>query len=141
MPCHLDPQQLALAMAQNQKGKQALKCDCWNHANVDGGDRPSVITQKCLPGLRGRRSTPHHVLEDSRLSDLKAKHQELAMDPRRAPQRVLPAHPADKITQAATDLRPPCPLSRFPAPIDLKPSSSGQGRLPESLHFAESAVI
>jgi hypothetical protein len=63
------------------------------------------------------------------------------MDPGRALQRVLPAHPTDKITQAAIDLRPPCPLSRFPAPIDLKPSTmpSQDGLRLNHLGYAEQA--
>jgi hypothetical protein len=58
----------------------------------------------------------HHVFRDSRLGDLKAKHQEFAMDPGCSPLWVFPAHPSDKVTQAPIDLWPPCPLSRFPAP-------------------------
>ena len=38
------------------------------------------------------------------------------MDPGRAPLRVFPADPLDEISQATIDLRPPCPLSGFPAP-------------------------
>jgi hypothetical protein len=44
------------------------------------------------------------------------QHQELAMDAGRAPLLVFLAHPLDEITQATIDLRPPCPLSGFPAP-------------------------
>jgi len=38
------------------------------------------------------------------------------MDPGRAPLLVFLAHPSNEITQATIDLRPPCPLSGFPAP-------------------------
>ena len=37
-----------------------------------------------------------------------------------APQWVFSAHPLDKITQAAINFRPPCPVSRFPAPEDFE---------------------
>ena len=37
-----------------------------------------------------------------------------------APQWVFPAHPLDKITQAAINFRPPCSVSRFPAPEDFE---------------------
>jgi hypothetical protein len=38
------------------------------------------------------------------------------MDPGRAPLLVFLADPLDEISQATIDLRPPCPLSGFPAP-------------------------
>ena len=38
------------------------------------------------------------------------------MDSRRAPKWVFPTHPPDQISQTAINLRPPCPLSGFPAP-------------------------
>src|SRR5690348_10595443 len=73
--------------------------------------KPSVSTRiwRFLPTL-------HHVFRDRRLGDLKAKHQQLAMDPRRSPLWILFAHPSDQIAQLATDLWPPCRLPRFPAP-------------------------
>src|SRR5256886_11490888 len=74
-----------------------------------------VVPEECLPALR-RRSTLHHVFRDRRLRDLKAEHQQLAMDPRRSPLWVFFAHPSDDIAQFATDLWPPCPLARFPTP-------------------------
>ena len=39
-----------------------------------------------------------------RLGDLKAKHQQLAMDPRCSPPWVFLAYPSDEIAQLATDL-------------------------------------
>jgi len=51
------------------------------------------------------------------------------MDPGRAPLRVFLAHPLNEITQAAINPRPPCPLSRFPAPESFEayamPSQDG----------------
>src|SRR5437588_7485461 len=121
MSCYLEPQQLSPAVAQNEKRKQALKCQCWNHAQINGGDRLHVVSKECLPALRRRRPTPHHVFGDRRLGDLKAKHQEFAMDPGCAPLRVFLAHPLNEITQATIDLRAPCTLSGFPAPESFEP--------------------
>ena len=45
------------------------------------------------------------------------------MDPSRAPQRVFPAHPPDQITQTTIDLRPPYPISGFPAPESFEPGA------------------
>jgi hypothetical protein len=74
MPRHLEPQQLSPAMAHYENGKQALNCDGWNHAHVDGSDRLSVITQKCLPGLRWRLPTSHHVFGDRGLGHIEPEH-------------------------------------------------------------------
>ena len=63
-----------------------------------------------------RRPTPHHVFRHRRLGDLKAKHQQLAMDPRCSPFWVFLAHPSDEIAQLSTNLWPPCPPPRFPTP-------------------------
>ena len=123
MPRHLEPKQLSPAMAQDQKRKQEIKGQGRNDAHIDCGDRLSVISEKCLPCLRRRLRKSHHIFRDRRLGHLKAKHQKLAMDPGRAPQRVFPAYPLDKITQATVDLRPPCPISGFPTPEHFKTSA------------------
>ena len=120
MPCHLEPQQLSPAMTQNQECKQEIKGQRRHNAHIDGGNRLSVILQKSLPGLRRRLRRSRHIFRDRRLGHLKAKHQKFAMDPGCAPQWVFPAHPLDKITQAAINFRPPCPVSRFPAPEDFE---------------------
>src|ERR1035437_977141 len=116
-------------MAQDQKRKQEIKGQRWYNAHIDSGDRLSVISKKCLPSLRRRILTTHHVFRDRRLGHLKAKHQKLAMDPGCAPQRVFPAHPPNQITQASIDPRPPCPIARFPTPEDFEvgamPSQDG----------------
>jgi hypothetical protein len=104
--CHLEPQQLPSAEAEHQKRKQSLKHQGQNHKQVNGRDRMRVVAEECLPALR-RRSTLHHVFRDHRLGDLKAEHQQLAMDPRRSPLWVLFAHPSDEIVQLASDLWPP----------------------------------
>src|SRR6266513_4504949 len=119
MSCYLEPQQLPPAVVQNQKREQALKGQGRNHTQVNGGDRLRVVSKKCLPALRRWPPAPHHVFGDRRLGHLKAKHQEFAMDPGRAPQRIFLAHPLDEITQATIDLRAPCPLAGFPAPESL----------------------
>jgi hypothetical protein len=92
-------------------------------AHINGGNRFSVISQKSLPGLRWSCPTSHHVFRDRRLGDREPEHQELAMDPGCAPQRVFPTHPLDQITQATINLGTPCPISRFPTPKHLEASA------------------
>jgi len=128
--CHLEPQQLPPAVAQYQKREQSLKRQGRNHKQY-GRDRLRVVAEECLPTLR-RRSTLHHVFRDRRLGDVKAEHQQLAMDPRCSPLWVFPAHPSDKIAQLATDLWPSCPLPRFPAPERRETNTMpAKGRTPQ----------
>src|SRR4051794_32600470 len=55
-----------------------------------------VIAQKRPPALARRSALAfHHVLCDSGLSDLEAELQKLAMDARRAPERVIKGHLPD----------------------------------------------
>ena len=51
MPRHFEPQQLSSAMAQDQKRKQETKGQHLNDAQIDCGDRLSMVAEKCLPGL------------------------------------------------------------------------------------------
>src|SRR5262245_17264674 len=139
MACHLEPQQLPPAVAQHQKREQSLKRQGRNHKQVNGRDRMRVVAEECLPTLR-RWPTLHHVFRDRRLSDLKAEHQQLAMDPRCSPLWVFLAHPSDKIAQLASDLWPPCPLARFPTPerretctMCAAPSRLGQSRVSHTI--------
>src|SRR5262249_47621161 len=65
-----------------------------------------------------------------RLGDLKAEHQQLAMDPRCSPLWIFPAHSSDEIVQLSIDLWSPCPLPRFPphpgrARLCIQMASSG----------------
>ena len=123
MPCHLEPQQLSPAVPQNQNRKQAIKGQRRNDAQIDGGDRLSMVAEKCLPGLRRRLRRSHQIFRDSRLGNFEPEHQKLAMDPGCAPQWVFFAHPLDQIPQAAIDLWPPCPMSGFPAPESFEPGA------------------
>jgi hypothetical protein len=62
------------AVAQNQKREQSLEGQGRNHTQIDGGDRLRVVSKECLPALRRRRPTPHHVFGDRRLGDLEPQH-------------------------------------------------------------------
>src|ERR1019366_8576598 len=110
-------------MAHNQERKQEIKGQRRHNAHIDSGNRLSVIFQKSLPALRRRLRRSRRIFRDRRLGHLKTKHQKLAMDPGSAPQWVFLAHPLDQITQATINLRPPCPISRFPTPKDFEASA------------------
>src|ERR1700730_8797708 len=91
-----------------------------NKIIVDG---VRMVVQECSPSLRWRSSVSDHVLGDCRLGDLEPEFEQFTMDARGAPQRVLPAHPPDKIAQLRAYSGSSWPTASFPAPIRPKPCS------------------
>jgi hypothetical protein len=80
----------------------------------------------------GRRSTSlDHVFRDAGLSDLEAKLEQLAMDARRTPQRIVNAHPTDQRAQIHVDLRSTSKRAGFPTPVPTEagpmPTHEGLG--------------
>ena len=60
-----------------------------NNEQVHGGNVRCVVTQERAPSLGWRSTAPEHVLRDTRLSDLEAELEQLAMDARRSPWRNI----------------------------------------------------
>jgi hypothetical protein len=77
-----------------------------SNEQVHGGDVRRMVTQEGAPSLGGRVTSLDHVLGDARLSDLEAELEQLAMDARGTPQRIVNAHPSDQRAQVRVDLRP-----------------------------------
>ena len=98
-----------------------VKSRRWNHAEIDRRDSVPIVAEECLPGLRRRLLTSHHILGDSRLSDLEVELQQFAMDPRCSPQGIFFAHSSDEIAQFPVDLGPACTVSGLPAPVGSEP--------------------
>src|SRR5271157_2653959 len=76
-----------------------------------------MVAQKCPPALGGWAPSSDRVLRHRRLGEFEAKLKQFTMDAGSAPQRVFPAHSSDQIAELAINPRPPCSLSRFPAPV------------------------
>jgi hypothetical protein len=51
MPRHREPEQLSSTVAHDEKRKQALECQRWNHAEIDRCDGVGMIEQECSPSL------------------------------------------------------------------------------------------
>jgi hypothetical protein len=83
-------EKLSSTVAQHEKRKQTLECQCWNHAEIDrrGGFR--MVAQECPPSLRWRPPVPDHVFGDRRLGDLKPKLEQFTMDARGAHATMAP---------------------------------------------------
>jgi len=61
------------------------------------------------------------ALGDRGLGNLNSELEQLAVDPRRAPQRVLLAHARDQLADVRRDRRPPGVAgARFPSPVPVK---------------------
>jgi hypothetical protein len=96
MRCDAKPQDLPPAMAHDQQSIEKPERDCRNHEQIDRRDAVGMIAEECLPALGRRACSPRHILGDAGLADLDAELEQLAMDPRRSPQRIGNAHLADQ---------------------------------------------
>ena len=88
--------------------------------NKSGGNVWRVVAQKGSPSLAWRSAPLDHVLRDARMGDLEPELEQLAVDPRRSPKRVLDAHPTDQRPQVRVDPRPPSLGARLPSPVAAK---------------------
>src|SRR5258707_14717338 len=90
-----------------------------------------MVTQEGAPPRGGRSASFDHILRDAGLSDLKAELEQLAVDARRSPQRIVNAHPSDERAQVPVDLRPTSKGAGFPTPVPAEagsvPSHEGLG--------------
>src|SRR5207253_4525566 len=129
MGCDVDPDEVSAGQPNDDERIEQVEANARNNEQVHGGDVRRVVTQEGAPAL-GRRSTSlDHVLRDARLSDLKAELEQLAMDARRTPQRIINAHPPDQRAQVRVDLRPASKGAGFPTPVMAKagPMPTHQG--------------
>src|SRR3974377_158362 len=79
-----------------------------------------MIAQKRLPPCLRRPPVPCHILGDRRLADVDAKLEQLAMDPRRSPERVGKADVTDQFADVRRQLRTAARRSRLPSPVKAK---------------------
>src|SRR5262245_17751096 len=108
-------------MPQDQQAVEKPERDRRHHEQVHRSDVIRVITQKGSPPLRRPSPPPRHVLGYTRLADIDAEFEQLAVDSRRTPQRIGKAHVADQPTNLQRHLRPPAARHRLPAPVGSKP--------------------
>src|SRR5258706_10411862 len=129
MGCDVYPDKVSAGQPNDDKGIEQVEANARNNEQVHGGDVRRVVTQEGAPAL-GRRSTSlDHVLRDAGLSDLEAELEQLAMDARRSPQRIVNAHPPDQCAQSHVDLRSTSKGTGFPpaVPTEAGPMPTHQG--------------
>src|SRR5438128_3641793 len=129
MGCDVDPDKVSAGQPNDDKGIEQVEADGRNNEQVHGGDVRRVVTQEGAPALGRRSASLDHVLRDARLSDLKAELEQLTMDARRTPQRIVNAHPPDQRAQVRVDLGPASKGAGFPTPVMAKagPMPTHQG--------------
>jgi hypothetical protein len=76
-----------------------------------------MIVEKCFPTLGRRPSTPGHILGYAGLPDFDTELEKLAVDARRAPERIGDAHLAYQLSYFERHRRPATTASRLPAPV------------------------
>ena len=88
--------QLAAIVTENDEYIEDSKGQRRNDQEIDRGRAVEVIEEERLPCLIRIRPSLRHVPRYRRLADVEAQLQQLSMNPRRAPQRVLSAHLPNK---------------------------------------------
>src|SRR3984893_15520087 len=118
--CDVDPDEVSAGEPDDDEGIEQVETDSWNNEQVHGGNVWRVVMQEGSPSLAGRRPSFDHVLGDARLRDFKPELEQFAVDARRAPKRILHAHPTDQYAQLRVDPRSPSLWARLPTPVAAK---------------------
>src|SRR3954471_13173033 len=84
-------------VGQNEEDVQNLKPDRRNREEVRRNHIFHVVLQKRSPALRRRSFVSHQILTYSRLANVDAEFQQLAVDLGRTPERVLATHSPNEL--------------------------------------------
>jgi len=79
------PQKPTSVMPQKQQTIEKSERNRRHHEQINCSDAVRVVAQKCPPALRRWPSPPRHILRHTRLPDIDAELEQLAMDPRGSP--------------------------------------------------------
>src|ERR1700738_453752 len=110
-------------MPHNQQAVEQTKRDCRYDEHIHSGDAVGMIAKERPPALGWRVSSLGHVLGDAGLADLDAELKQLAVDPRRSPQRIGNAHLADKLAYLRRYSWSTPTAARLPPPVRSEPGA------------------
>ena len=131
MWCDVDPDKFSALQSNDDEHIEQVEANGRGNEQVHGCDARRMVTQEGAPPRGGRSPSLDHILRDAGLSDLKAELEQLAVDARRSPQRIVNAHPSDEHAQVPIDLRPTSKGAGFPTPVPAEagsvPSHEGLG--------------
>src|SRR6516162_8095631 len=108
--CDVDPDKISATEPDDDESIEQVETDGRNNEQVHGGNVRRVVMQEGPPSLAGRPSPFDHDLATLDCPNLKPKLEQLSMNARRAPKRILHAHPADQSAQLRVDLWTPSPV-------------------------------
>ena len=118
-----DRDQSPAGMTQDHQAVERLERDGAYDEQIQRSDAGRVITQESLPTLGWWSAAPDHIPAYGRFSDVDAKHQQFAVDPRCTPQRALAAHPLDQRSRLAIDPWTAAHVAGLPAPVSAEAAS------------------
>jgi hypothetical protein len=101
----IDPDKVSALQSNDDEDIEQVEAKSRGNEQVHDGDVRRMVTKEDAPSLGRRSASLAHILRDAGLSDLKAELDQLAMDARRSPQRIVDAHPPDRRAQVRVDLR------------------------------------
>ena len=95
------PGQTPSLVRQHEENVEDLKPDRRHGEEVYGHNRFHMVVKEGPPGLRRWLPTAYQVFAHARFTNLDAEFQQLAVDTRCAPTRILFAHAADQVANLA----------------------------------------
>src|SRR5262249_47840362 len=104
------------AVRKKHQTVEQLEADRRHDEQIRGGNSRRLVAQEGGPTLTRSSGAFDHVLGDRRFGDFNAELEQLAMDPRRAPQPIGLAHLPDQVPDLSRDLRTAASGSGLPAP-------------------------
>src|SRR2546422_10239402 len=117
----IEMHQPAPVVAQHHKHEQDPKGRRGHREEIQRDQILGVILQKRAPRLRQRPPRPEHVLRNRRLRYRQAQLQQLAVNPRRTPERIGAAYPPNQISELRADRGPTASSSTLPRPVAPEP--------------------
>jgi hypothetical protein len=108
---NIEVQYAATIMADDEKAVKNAESQPRNREEIHGGDRFSVIAEKCKPALGwfGIWMRPAHPPGYRSLGNPNAEHEKLPMNPRCSPGRILGDHFEDQIANVFRDSKSATP--------------------------------
>src|SRR5882724_2040164 len=118
--CDVNPDEISAIKPYNHEAVEHSEVNCRGNEQIHSGNVRRVVSQKGAPPLAWGTAPLDHVLGDACLSQFKPELEQFAVDARRTPKQILPAHLPDQRAQFRLDRRPPSPSTRLPTPIAAK---------------------
>jgi hypothetical protein len=99
MPRNIEMYDTPTTVTDDEKTVEKIESDCWHCEEVHGGNGFSMIAQKGEPAFRRLRISWRfaHPAGNGSFGNIETEHQELTVNPQRAPGRVLGHHTEDEI--------------------------------------------